>query len=213
MHFNNIIIDLDGTLVDSFQDISEALTAAAINLGLPAPKENTIRENMHLRLDQLIQTMYPDANQLNLIQQFRGLYDSSGYPNTRPYPGVVATLKLLHQRGFRLFVATNKRKIAADVIVSRFNAQNMIEQVITSDISDPPLSKDELVHKIITEKKLNPKYTVLVGDTQGDWESSIVNGLFFIYAEYGYGRLEIEDNQRLNFISISSFSQLEEYII
>jgi phosphoglycolate phosphatase len=208
MQFDNIILDLDGTLVDSFQDIYSALAAAANQLGLPAPAESLMRDNMHLRLDQLVQSLYPDADGNMLMQEFRNNYDGSGYPHTQPYPGVVETLGLLRQHGCRLFVATNKRKVAAESIVSRFDRNGVIEDIKTSDCANPPLSKNEIVQRILVEKKLDPKRTALVGDTRGDWEAAVHSGLFFIYAAYGYGNLDLISINKSKAAYIDSFSQL-----
>jgi phosphoglycolate phosphatase len=206
--FDNIIFDLDGTLVDSFQDIYSALAAAATHLGLPAPAENPMRENMHLRLDQLVQSLYPDADWDVLMQEFRNTYDGSGYPHTQVYPGVMETLRLLHQEGCRLFVATNKRKFAADLIVSRFDRDSFIDDIKTSDCSNPPLSKKEIVERILVEKRLDPEHTVLIGDTKGDWDAAVQNGLFFIYVVYGYGNLDLISINKSKAAYITSFSQL-----
>lgn len=208
MCFNNIIFDLDGTLVDSFQDIYSALAAAADHLGLPAPAENLMRDNMHLRLDQLVQSLYPDADGNLLMQEFRNNYDGSGYPHTQPYPGVVETLRLLRQQGCRLFVATNKRKVAAESIVSRFGSEGIIDDIKTSDCSNPPLSKTEIVQRILGEKRLDPKHTALVGDTKGDWEAAVNNGIFFIFAAYGYGKLDLQTRDQSRMLIIDLFPQL-----
>jgi phosphoglycolate phosphatase len=208
MLFNNIIFDMDGTLVDSFKDICFALTAAAHHLGLPPPSKQLMRDNMHLRLDELVQTFYPDTDGTMIMQEFKIHYDGSGYPHTWPYPGVVETLQSLRQQGCRLFVATNKRKVAAEAILSRFDKVGIIEDMKTSDGSYPPLNKNEIVQRIIFEKNLDPKRTALVGDASGDWEAARHNGIFFIFASYGYGKLDYRFSNQSKILIIDSFSQL-----
>jgi phosphoglycolate phosphatase len=208
LRFDNIILDLDGTLVDSFQDIYAALMAAADCLNLTAPSETMMRTHMHLRLDQLVDSIYPNIDSDTLMKEFKAHYDSSGYPGTFPYPGVQETLKYLNQKGCRLFVATNKRKVAAEAILSCLDLNDIIEDVYTSDRANPAMNKEKVVQMLIMEKRLDAKRSALVGDTHSDWEAALYNGLFFIYAAFGYGNLNNFPIKESEFTHIDSFPQL-----
>jgi len=208
LRFDNLIFDLDGTLVDSFQDISISLTNAAEHLSLPAPSEIMMRNNMHLRLDQLVESMYPDVDGNAVMTEFRNHYDSSGYTHTYPYLGVNETLQYLKEKGCHLFVATNKRKVAARAILSGLDLNDIIEDVYTSDSVHPLLSKEKIVERLITEKRLEAKRTTLVGDTLSDYEAASKNDLFFIYAAYGYGKLDLNSINESKATHIGSFPQL-----
>jgi phosphoglycolate phosphatase len=211
MHFDNFIFDLDGTLVDSFKDVYSALVGAVSHLGLPPPTESSIQRNMHLRLDQLVGALYPDGDVNAIMKEFQAQYDGSGYLNTRLYPGVKETLGYLHGRGSRLFVATNKRKIAAEGILSRLKVDEFIEVIMTSDSVFPPLSKDEMVERILLEKELDPAKTAMVGDAKGDAVAAMNNHIFFIFADYGYGTLDHHSINRSETAIIDSFSHLTRY--
>ena len=208
IRFDNFIFDLDGTLVDSFQDIYSAMTAATRDLGLSVPSEETIRNNMHLRLDQLIDLLYPDRDLDSIMHRFREHYDGSGYRSTRLYPGVEETLKHLHDRKCHLFVTTNKRKTAADAILSRLKIDTFFDTVLSSDIAHPPLGKDVLVRRILIDRSLDPSATVMVGDAQGDAEAALNNCISFIFAAYGYGKLDERGPVQPNIPIIESFHDL-----
>jgi phosphoglycolate phosphatase len=208
LRFKNIIFDLDGTLVDSFQDIYISLTNAAEHLSLPAPSEIIMRNNLHLRLDQLVEAMYPDVDGNAVMTEFRNHYDSSGYTHTYPYPGVNETLQYLKEKGCHLFVATNKRKVAARAILRSLDLNNIIEDVYTSDCATHLLSKEKIVERLIAEKRLETKRTSLVGDTNSDLDAALYNNLFFIYAAYGYGKLDLNSMNESKTTHIGSFPQL-----
>ena len=208
MRFYNFIFDLDGTLVDTFQDIYLALTAATRDLGLSIPSEETIRSNMHLRLDQLIDLLYPGCDLNCMMDKFREHYDSSGYQNTRLYPGVKETLHYLHSRNCQLFVTTNKRKIAAEAILSRLNIDAFFNAILSSDITHPPLGKDDLVRRILIDGSLDPSATVMVGDAQGDADAAFHNCISFIFAAYGYGKLDEKGSMQPATASVESFRDL-----
>lgn len=194
MRYEHIIFDLDGTLVDSFQDIYEALSASAKGAGLEIPRRAEVRDQMHLRLDQLVQVVFPNADTRRLMDGFRSHYDRSGYPNTVPYPGVTGTLESMHRMGCRLFVATNKRSVAANVLVRRFDPRSNIESIWTSDHATVPFTKVEMVRMLIDEHGLDQERTVMVGDTMGDLDAALKNGVDFIFASYGYGKLDRTDD-------------------
>jgi len=211
MRFNNFIFDLDGTLVDSFRDIYSALNAATRDLGLSVPSEERIRDNMHLRLDQLIDLLYPDRDLNRIMDRFREYYDGSGYRSTRLYPGVEETLEHLHDSKCHLFVTTNKRKVAAEAILSRLGIESFFDAILTSDISHPPLGKDDLVKRILIDGRLDPSTTVMVGDAQGDADAAFQNCISFIFVAYGYGKLDKKGRVQTNIPTIESFPDLMRY--
>lgn len=207
----NFILDLDGTLVDSFQDIYAALVALAKEAGLDMPSESDVRNHMHLRLDQLVGAMFPNADVSMLMGGFRKHYDKNGYSNTIPYPGVLGTLESMHRNGCRLFVATNKRTVAAEALVKRLDPRSHIEKVWASDCATPPLAKSDLVKRLIDEHQLDRNRTVFVGDSKDDLDAARRNEISFIFASYGYGNLDQKDYLDQRVQTISAFPELRSY--
>lgn len=212
MRFHNFIFDLDGTLVDSFRDIYFALTATAVHLQLPIPQEGSVQRNMHLRLDHLVAVLYPNEDLNAIMEEFRVNYDGSEYRYTKLYPEVEETLCYFHKEGCQLFVATNKRKTAAEKILTRLKVSPYLTAVIASDIAYPPLSKEEQVGRILVDAKLDLEKTAMVGDAQGDADAAIYHHIAFIFAEYGYGKLKNSLSSRFDILIIDSFSDLKKYI-
>ena len=208
MTFRNVILDLDGTLVDSFADIYRALVEVSIELKVNCPREPEVRKLMHLRLDQQIEALFPESDQDFAIRRFRVRYDRAGYPETRPYCGVESTILEMKKRGCHIFVATNKRKVAAEKIIARLMVEGAIEIVISSDVMTPPLDKTGQVKKIIVDYSLHLRDTVLVGDTLGDREAAQGNHISFIHAAYGYGCLNLLSTKCDGDRAIFSFPEL-----
>jgi phosphoglycolate phosphatase len=207
----NFILDLDGTLVDSFQDIYAALDALAKDAGLDTPSKSEVRDQLHLRLDQLVGVMFPNADVSMLMDGFRKHYDKTGYSNTVPYPGVPGTLESMHRNGCRLFVATNKRTVAAKALVKRLDTESRIEKVWASDCATPPLAKSDLVKRLIEEHQLDRNLTVFVGDSKDDLDAARQNEISFIFASYGYGKLDQKDYLDLRVQTISTFPELMNF--
>jgi phosphoglycolate phosphatase len=210
--YDNIIFDLDGTLVDSFQDIYAALTAAADALDLPAPSRMMLESRMFMRLDELVESIYPEEDKTAVMEEFRNFYDNSGYPASRLYPGVKTIMAGFHKNGYGIFVATNKRNAAAKSILSNLELSDCIDDIYASDCVSPPLMKSDLVKKIIENKKLDPRKTIMIGDTMGDLQAAVQNEVDFIFAAYGYGQLDRDALPGSKIKIAESFSQIKNYI-
>ncbi len=106
----NVIFDLDGTLVDSAPDIIETLSQAYRQV-CPTIRISISRSIIGPPLSEMIKILTPDLDdqtQQKIIAIFRMIYDSSEYPKTKPYPGIISLLKLLGKNKCRIFLVTNK---------------------------------------------------------------------------------------------------------
>lgn len=207
MRIEAILLDLDGTIVDSFRDIYRALGDAAEDLGAQRPSEGSVRALLHLRLDQLVPRLMPQLNAQDVIDRFRAHYDGGSYVETAPYPQVERTMRELARRNVKLFVVTNKRRMAAEAILDRLGLCQYIKGLATADDTDPPSDKASLVARLLASHSLQVERTILVGDTISDREAAEANGLRFVLAAYGYGGPE---SRGPNFapVRISHFGQL-----
>src|ERR1039457_4331169 len=107
----HIIFDLDGTIIDSKNEI---LKTYSIVFNTIAPKIFPDLEllNYGLTLNDLLKSVYGSDEQDKIIQAkqlFASVYDNSDYRETHLYEGVNETLHELKQRGYELYIATNKR--------------------------------------------------------------------------------------------------------
>ena len=106
-----LIWDLDGTLVDSRQDLAEAGNAARAFLGLPPLPLATITGYVGDGLMKLIERLTPDVateDRLRAKAAFERAYQDACTVHTKPFPGIPETLEKLHALGWTQAVATNK---------------------------------------------------------------------------------------------------------
>ncbi|MBI5281040.1 MAG: phosphoglycolate phosphatase [Candidatus Solibacter usitatus] len=107
-----VIFDLDGTLVDSVQDLCNAVNATREYIGMTPLPQATVASYVGNGAPVLIRrAMGPGATETVLeeaLAYFLGYYREHMLDHTRPYPGVVEALESLHCAGHRMAVLTNK---------------------------------------------------------------------------------------------------------
>lgn len=115
MEFNQkkaIVFDLDGTLLNTLQDLKDSLNAALKQNGLPERTTEEVRQFVGNGLGNLIARAIPDGRQNPLyhtvLEDMRLIYAQNANRTTCPYDGIPALIDALLARGYRLAVVSNK---------------------------------------------------------------------------------------------------------
>ena len=185
-HFiQNIVFDLDGTLIDSFDDIADCLKRAYAMLGVTAGLFIT-RANMGPPLREMIKEITPrisDEDAANVVNNFRSLYDKSLFAKTKVYKGMHDLLKELKDAGRELFIMTNKPAVPTKKIIELLG-MNYFRDVINSDSSGT--DKKTMLYDLIKKWGLEKSQTVLVGDGVSDIVAAKDNNVRSIGVLWGY---------------------------
>lgn len=187
MKYQNYIFDLDGTLLDTAQDIIAGFEAAFKKVfGIEVKLDTSI---IGPPLIETVKKIKPDVSEEELekiMVTFKSHYDVSSYPNTQLYSNVIDVLKKLTQARKSLFIATNKRLIPTMRLLKQFELEYYFTQICTSDKENYPLlSKTQMVNKIIGQQLMRNE-TCIVGDTSGDIKAGIDNQIATYFVNYGY---------------------------
>jgi len=211
MRYSHYIFDLDGTLIDSFEDIFRALRGSSQQVGVTPPSQEQVRALMHCKLDEMIAQLYPKdrAKHGALVAGFKEQYDGSGFRSSTLYPGVKETLRWLQERQCHLYVATNKRYGAAIVLIRKFGLQARFDAIIASDQrAGPRLTKAGMLLALRREHRFGRGDAVFVGDTMDDCLAARECDLDFIMVTYGYGTLNRTDPAAAGVRTIGALSAL-----
>jgi phosphoglycolate phosphatase len=186
---DNIIFDLDGTLIDSSMDILEALKFSYEKNHIDYP-ENLINTSLiGPPIRDIIKNLTPavkDDEIALLISEFRQTYDFCSFENTIVYEGIRELLSELKKEGKKIFIATNKPLKAVNRLLNLLD-MNIFDDIVTIDsINNKPHNKAEMLNFLIEKWNLIHNITIMVGDTVDDMNAAILNGITPISVLYGY---------------------------
>lgn len=188
----NIIFDLDGTLLDTLSDIKDALNDALREAGFPyaytyEEAKKLIGDGVEMLMRRALREEDRPANLDALSKTFLPRYLSYQGRTTKPYPGVVETLRCLKERGHSLFIASNKPDPMAQDIVARTLPLNLFARVSGHQEGDPVKPNPILVERILEDFRLSKEETIYVGDSRVDLLTARAAGIPAILCAYGYG--------------------------
>ena len=203
MKIDSIIFDLDGTLWDSTEGVSKTWSLV-LNKYDYERKEVTV-EDLHScmgkQLDEIGKILFPKLSsevRKNLMNECCTLENEYlGEHGGVLYAKVEETLKELSKK-YKLFVVSN----CQDGYIECFFKAHKLDKYFT-DYECPGrtgLAKAENI-KLVVERN-NLKNPVYIGDTQGDANAANAANVPFIYAEYGFGEVEVFEDK------IESFEDL-----
>ena len=133
MSASAIVFDLDGTLVDSLDDIVTTFVAAFTNLDLTAPLGADVRALVGGPLEEMYAAFAPAEAVAALTSDYRTNYPRNYVNTSRPYPGVVEVLTALGAAGHPRVVATTKRTDVARRFVAAMGLEPLLDHVQGTD--------------------------------------------------------------------------------
>jgi phosphoglycolate phosphatase len=194
MQIDNILFDLDGTLIDSLAGIEYAIQAAVAAV-LPDRELSSLKMLIGPPIGELLEQVLINVEPETLdeiIVRFRDIYDRDGWQQSIAYEGVLPTLEYLHQQQIASWIVTNKPTLPTHQILDRLNLREFFTDVFSPDCRLPGFtSKADMVAALIDNYGLNPRSTWLVGDSHDDALAASLAGIPFIAATYGYGRVHL----------------------
>jgi phosphoglycolate phosphatase len=184
-----IIFDLDGTLVDSCQDLATAVNLMRAHFKLPALALETIRgyvgNGVKMLVTRALQGTGIDVEEALKVQM--PLYLAHAVEKTTLYPGVYEGLKCLRARGHILAVATNKPAGPCDLILTKLGIFDWFMAVEAAGRCPVLKPAPDMIHSLVALSGVAPEHTWVVGDNNTDLEAARRAGVNSVFVTYGYG--------------------------
>lgn len=186
----NILFDLDGTLTDSMQGITNCFRYTLEKLNLPVPSEVEllafVGPPLHRTFAEILKTD-DSATIEKAVAVYRKRFDETGWLENRIYEGVAEMLAALKSGKYNLFVATSKDENAAQKILAHFELSNYFVEVAGSDPHGRLADKGLLISELLQRHNLKASETVMIGDRFHDIAAAQQNGVTALGVSYGYG--------------------------
>ncbi len=171
-----VVFDLDGTLIDGYDAIHEALAFALGRLGLPDPGRERVREMVGHGLESLlVRAAGPDRAEEG-VRLFREYYPEVAVAGSRLLPGVESALALLSAEGYALAVASNKPARFSRLILEAKGVAGRFAAIVGPDAAHPPKPDPAMLRSLLSRTRAAAAETVCVGDMEVDVEFARAGG-------------------------------------
>ncbi|MBO6026192.1 MAG: HAD family hydrolase [Bacteroidales bacterium] len=187
-----VIFDLDGTLLDTLDDLSAAVNYAMEQRGFP---QHTRREYMkmvgHGARNLMSQALplehaHDEAIIDAVLADFRAYYNTHIDVFTKPFPGIRELIAELHRKDIRLAVASNKFQEGTEHLIKEFFPDIPFEAILGNRPGFPLKPDPEVVGEVLQKAGLSKADTVMVGDSDTDMETALNGGIRSIAVGWGY---------------------------
>lgn len=164
-----VIFDLDGTLLNTLEDLKESTNFALSQFGYPTRTLGEIKNFVGNGVKKLIERAVPKncTNVDECLSVFKENYSKNMYNNTTPYIGIINILKELKENGIRLAVVSNKFDKAVKELCQKY-FPNLIDIAIGQSENIRPKPCPDGVFKAMEILGANITNTIYVGDSDVD---------------------------------------------
>lgn len=191
-----VVIDLDGTLLNTAPDLAHAAELMMADLGLPCPSLETISTYIGNGVSRLVKRVLtgqmeaePEAALFErAITAYQRHYGEHVALHTRPYAGVVAGLDAFKAMGLRLACITNKAAQFTHPLLKETGLFDYFELILSGDTL-PKRKPDPLPLLHACEYfGIAPHELLLIGDSLNDTQAARAAGCPVFCVPYGYNR-------------------------
>jgi phosphoglycolate phosphatase len=185
---HTVLLDLDGTLVDSASGILGSLREAFGELGLAWSDADLGGQLVGPPLYETLPAIIGDDATAAVVPVYRRIYAERGFLSSTPYAGVDALLQSLADGNRRVALATSKAEFAARRILDNHGWTPLFAAIVgdTPDAGRP--TKTHVIAEAMQQLNAAPGDTVMVGDRSHDVVGARANGLTCIGAGWGYAQ-------------------------
>ena len=212
--YDYLFFDLDGTLTDPAEGITNSFKNAFTEMGMEIPAYETLLSFIGPPLPVTFGEILglPKEKVDEAIKKYREYFSVKGLFENKVYPGIPQLLGNLKKAGKKLVVATSKPEEYSVRIIEKFGLAEYFENVCGSSMDETRGSKAEIIAYAMKRNKISDKSKILmIGDRHHDIDGAKANGLKSCGVLVGYGSREELEKAGADYI-ISDFSELYDII-
>lgn len=192
MKYKAAIFDLDGTLVDSLEDLADSANAMLVSYGFPQYGLEEYRYFFGNGARKLMERCLPKEKAAEAafveeaLEAYNRCYEERMLGKTKPYDGILPLLEALQKRGVLLAVCTNKQQFAADAIAEKMFPAGIFREVVGDQKGMPRKPDPAKVLRIAENFGVQPEEVAYLGDTSVDMETARNAGFLPVGVTWGF---------------------------
>jgi len=195
-----LVLDLDGTLVDTAPDLVTTLNVILTSEGLPPLDFATARKFVGYGARVMINAGFracgaiPEDEQLDrLFLVYLAHYSDHIADYSEPFPGVAESLDRFSKAGWTLAVCTNKQETPAKLLLTRLGLADRFAFIAGHDTFGTPKPDPRALLRTLAEAGGDPAAAIMVGDSDVDIATGRAAGVPVVGVSFGYSQTPIAD--------------------
>ncbi len=195
MKYKGIIFDLDGTLLDTIEDLADSMNSVLAKHGFPEHPVSSYKIFVGNGMEVLVRRALPENVKdeelvMKCLSAMREEYGKRWDNKTRPYDGINELLDRLAEEGIKTAVLSNKPHDFTEVIVNKYFPDHKFEAVLGQRSSVPPKPDPAGALEISRLMGIPPENILYLGDSNTDMKTANAAGMYAVGALWGFRTAE-----------------------
>ena len=208
---DTIIFDVDGTLVDTSQDIWRSINRALTQWGHPSVTYEEVRRYIGPGAEHLVRSLLPPGadNVQEVLSRYRSIYGKHCLEETDFYPGMKEVIERFAH--LNLTVATNKPRDITEKVLEGLGVMERFKAILGPEDVVHLKPHPEMVQKVLARVHTVPERAIMVGDTANDILAAKAAKTRSCGVTFGYNTKEAVLKQNPDFV-VDDAAELEEVL-
>lgn len=190
-----VIFDLDGTLLNTIDDLAASTNYALAKHGYPTHDLSSYRFFVGNGINKLIERALPEEVRneekvLELRKDFVAYYEEHSADLTSPYKGIPELLSALKEKGLKMAVASNKYQVATEFLVDKYFGEYEFDVVLGQRDGINPKPDPTIVYDILKDTGIHKSKVLYVGDSGVDMQTAKSSELISAGVSWGFRPVE-----------------------
>ena len=191
MKIRAVILDLDGTLIDTAGEIAAAMDRTLDELSLPRIPARDVADMIGGGVPKLVERALSRLGVAGVdmgraIERFEAHYAQTVATTAPLFPGVLQGLERMHGGGLQLAVVTNKPRFFTEQLLDRAEVRRFFTAVVAGDDGVRKKPHGDMLDVACRAMKASPTQTLMLGDSDNDIEAARAAGCPVWCVPYGY---------------------------
>jgi len=184
--YEAVIFDLDGTLLNTIDDLADSLNATLLKWGLPVLSVSGVRDRVGNGLHKLVERSVPEGTDIEpIFKAFKAYYFDHYNIKTAPYPQVIPVLDALKKAGRPMGIVSNKAQPAVTALYEAYFS-SYVDVAFGERENVPRKPAPDSVFSALAQLNVPVTQAVYVGDSEVDFQTAKNAGMDCILVSWGF---------------------------
>jgi phosphoglycolate phosphatase len=212
MQYNTVIFDLDGTLLNTLDDLTDSVNYGLQQFGFPTRNKSEVRQFVGNGIRKLMERSVPSGTSSDKVEQclstFVEYYSNNLQNKTKPYDGICEILNALKRQGYHLAIVSNKYDAAVKSLCNDY-FRDYIQVAIGESSSVGKKPAPDSLYAALNELGSEKASAIYVGDSEVDVQTAHNAGIPCIGVTWGFRDKEVLQSEGADRIIDSPYQLLE----